>query len=83
MVPGPKLQIFIGGAPANQISELPGSKDRAFPLIPIEKFSVTFLPHEDVRQNLGMATIPFLDDDCDDLDQAEVSTNWQHSYSRA
>ena len=75
MVPGPKLQIFIGGAPANQISELPGSKDRAFPLIPIEKFSVSFLPLDVADENLGMATIPFLDDDRDDLEEAEVSAN--------
>ena len=75
MISGPKLQIFIGGAPANQISELPGSNERAFPLIPIDKFSVSFLPYDIGDNNLGMATIPFLDDDREDLDEAEVSTN--------
>ena len=33
VVPGPKLQIFIGAAPANNITELNGSTEPAFTLI--------------------------------------------------
>ena len=75
VVPGPKLQIFIGGAPANDIAELNGSNEPAFPLILIEKFTLSLPPLDGDDIGMGMATIPFLIDDREDLDQAEVSTN--------
>ena len=75
VVPGPKLQVFIGAAPANDITELQGSSEPAFPLILLEKFSVGFLPMEEGSMDLGMATIPFLIDQREELDQAEVGTN--------
>ena len=73
VVPGPKLQVFIGAAPANDITELQGSSEPAFPLILLEKFSLSFPPLEDA--GMGMATIPFLIDQREGLDPAEVSTN--------
>jgi hypothetical protein len=74
VVPGPKLQIFIGGAPANDITELAGSTEPAFPLILIEKFTLSF-PSLDDGMGLGIAAIPFLVDDREDLEQTEVTSN--------
>lgn len=75
VVPGPKLQIFIGGAPANDIAELNGSNEAAFPLILIEKFTLSLPPLVGEGMAMGIATIPFLIDNREDIDQAEVSTN--------
>ena len=75
VIPGPKLQIFLGCAPAeNKVSELPGSSDKSFPLIFIEKFSVPFLPFESAGMGLGMGPIPFLIDTRESLDFSEVGS---------
>ena len=75
VVPGPKLQIFIGAAPANKITELHGSTEPAFPLIMLEKFTVPFLPFEDADMGFGMGPIPFIIDTRDDAQESEVATN--------
>ena len=75
VVPGPKLQVFIGAAPAEDISELQGSTQGQFPLILVEKFSVAFLPMESPEMQLGMGPIPFLIDDREELEVSEVSIN--------
>ena len=73
---GTKLQVFLGAAPADsKISEVPGSSEKPFPLILLEKFSVPFLPFEEAGMKLGMGYIPFLIDTREDLDFKEVSTN--------
>ena len=71
VIPGPQL----GCAPAvNKVSELPGSSDKSFPLIFIEKFSVPFLPFESAGMGLGMGPIPFLIDTRESLDFSEVGS---------
>ena len=75
VVPGPRLQIFIGAAPANKITELQGSTEPAFPLILLEKFTVAFLPFEDVDMEFGMGPIPFIIDTREDIEEDEVATN--------
>ena len=73
VIPGPKLQVFLGCAPAeSNVSDLPGSADKSFPLILLEKFSVPFLPFEAAGMKLGMGPIPFLVDTREDLDFTEV-----------
>ena len=51
---------------------MPGSADKSFPLILLEKFSVPFLPYEAAGMKLGMGSIPFLVDTREDLDFTEV-----------
>jgi hypothetical protein len=75
VVPGPKLSVLLGVAPADQITEIPGSTQGQFPLIFVEKFSVPFLPFESSDMELGMGPIPFLIDDRQDLDFSEVGTS--------
>ena len=75
VAPGPKLQVHIGAAPADKISEINGSTVAEFPLIPLEKFFVPFLPFEAKEMELGMGPIPFLIDPRTDLNREEVSTN--------
>ena len=65
--PGPKLQVFLGAAPADsKISEVPGFLKN--PQILLEKFSVPFLPFEEAGMKLGMGSIPFLIDTRENLD---------------
>ena len=60
VIPGPKLQVFLGTAPVQKIADLPGSSQTQFPLILLEKFSIPFLPFEESGMQLGMGPIPFL-----------------------
>ena len=74
--PGPKLQVFLGAAPVDsRITEIPGSSEKQFPLIFLEKFSIPFLPFEEAGMKLGMGPIPFLIDTREDLEASEVSVN--------
>ena len=74
--PGPKLQVFLGVAPVDsRITEIPGSSEKQFPLIFLEKFSIPFLPFEEAGMKLGMGPIPFLIDTREDLEASEVSVN--------
>ena len=81
VVPGPKLQVFLGVAPVDKITEIQGSTQAQFPLILVEKFSIPFLPLETPEMNLGMGPIPFIIDDRDDLDFGEVGTNCPEGQS--
>ena len=75
VIPGPKLQVFLGCAPAeSKVSELAGSTDKSFPLIFLEKFSIPFLPFESAEMKLGMGPIPFLIDTRDDLVFSEATS---------
>lgn len=73
VVPGPKLQVFLGVAPAEKIADVTGSTQNQFPLILIEKFSIPFLPLESPEMQLGMGPIPFLIDEREELEQSEVT----------
>lgn len=75
VVPGPKLSVFLGAAPAEDITTVNGSTLGQFPLIFVEKFSIPFLPFEASGMDLGMGPIPFLIDDREHLDFSEVGTN--------
>ena len=74
VIPGPKLSVFLGAAPTDDIKGIPGSTEGQFPLILIEKFSVPFFPFEDENMGLGMGPIPFLIDDRIDLEFDSVSS---------
>ena len=47
LVPGPKIQITIGYAPAMDIKEIPNFEVKEFPVIKLEACNVPFLPFED------------------------------------
>ena len=81
VVPGPKLQVFLGAAPCEKITETAGSTEGQFPLIFVETFSLPFLPFEAAEMNLGMGPIPFLIDDRVELDFSEVGTNCPDSQT--
>lgn len=81
VVPGPKLSVFLGAVPADNIAAMQGSTLGQYPLIFVEKFSVPFLPFEPAGMNLGMGPIPFLLDDREDLDFSEVSINCPDSQT--
>ena len=65
---GPKLQIFLGCAPAENVADLSGSAQDQFPLILLEKLSVSLLPFQDSNMGLGMGLIPFLIDQREGLE---------------
>ena len=75
VVPGPNLSVFLGAAPAEDITTLNGSTMGQFPLIFVEKFSIPFLPFEASGMDLGMGPIPFLIDDRDELEFSEVGAS--------
>ena len=75
VIPGPKLQVFLGCAPAVTVTELKGSDEKPFPLIFLEKFSVPFLPFEGTGLHLGLGPIPFLIDMREDLQYEVVATS--------
>ena len=76
VIPGPKLQVFLGCAPANnRITEWNGSSEKPFPLIFLEKFTIPFLPFEATGMDLGIGPIPFLIDMRDDLEFDVVATH--------
>ena len=58
VVPGPKLSVFLGAVPADNIAAMQGSTLGQYPLIFVEKFSVPFLPFEPAGMNLGVGPYP-------------------------
>ena len=75
VVSGPKLSVFLGAVPAENIADMQGSTLGQYPLSFVEKFSVPFLPFEAAGMDLGMGPIPFLIDDREALDFSEVAIN--------
>ena len=81
VTPGPKLQIFLGCAPTENVGDLPGSAQDEFPLILLEKFSVPLLPFEDSSMGLGMGPIPFLIDQREGLDFDQIGVSFPDGES--
>ena len=51
-MPGPKLSVFLGAVPAENIADMQMSTLGQYPLIMVERFSVPFLPFEAAGMHL-------------------------------
>ena len=80
LVPGPKMQITIGCAPAMDIKEIPSSNVKEFPVIKLETFNLPFLPYEDPTWELGLGPVPLFIDGRDDLDFTDVATDFPDGH---
>ena len=76
LVPGPKIQLTIGCAPALDIKEIPSSDVKEFPVIKLETFNLPFLPYEEPEWGLGLGPVPLLIDGRDELDFTNVANDF-------